>query len=129
MWQKTVKTTRLESHSSLVDSFGWAAVIRACASATRWRRALVAWQNVGVTGHVENYRCIFSPNFSSDDVFTGSFKLVQCKSVDGGWMFMRVSISQNCDLISKELLFVARFLADQSKIVKRIQEGAEVEDV
>lgn len=34
---------RLGSHSATVDSMGWAAAIRACAHASRWSRALVAW--------------------------------------------------------------------------------------
>lgn len=82
-----VKTTRLESHSSLVDSFGWAAVIRACASATRWRRAFVACHVFG--GHVENDRCIFSPSFLPDDVFKGIL-LVSRMQVSGWWIDVHV---------------------------------------
>lgn len=37
---------RLGSHSATVDSMGWAAAIRACAHASRWSRALVAWHAI-----------------------------------------------------------------------------------
>lgn len=81
----TVKTTRLESHSSLVDSLGWAAVIRACASATRWRRALVAWHFFGVTWRMIGAFSLqaFCEMMLLEEIFS-YIVLVECKSVDGG---------------------------------------------
>ena len=116
MWQDafrihkhTVKTTRLESHSSLVDSFGLAAVIRACASATRWRRAIVAWHFFGVTWRMIGAFSLqaFCQMMFLKEVFS-SYNASQ-------WMVDRCSCegvaSENRDLISEELLFLARFLA------------------